>query len=206
MNKSLHRQFIKTAEEFSPQLSNDIKTAGAVVIPSRKHQGIGEFLSRVIIGQQLSTKAAATIWQRVRDAGKTEHTRVIDYFTEKNIDKLRACGCSGNKTKALLAIRAAVGDGSLNTRKLNKLDTEQRAKALIEIHGVGRWTADMASIFFFGDEDVWPDGDLSVVKVFNRYLNKRQLKQPERYTGLFQPYRSYLAYYMWQLADVVPTE
>ena len=84
MNKSLHRQFIKTAEEFSPQLSSDIKTTGMIMIPSRKHQGIGEFLSRVIIGQQLSTKAAATIWQRVREAGKSEHTRVIDYFTEKN--------------------------------------------------------------------------------------------------------------------------
>ena len=206
MNKPLHRLFIKTALEFSPKLSADIKAAGPLIIPSRKHQGIGEFLSRVIIGQQLSTKAAATIWQRVREAGKSEHTRLLDFFVEENVDKLRACGASGNKTKALIAIRAAIADGSLNTRKLNKLSTEQRGKALTEIHGVGRWTADIASIFFFGDEDVWPDGDLSVVKVFDQYLNKRQAKNASPYAARFQPYRSYLAYYMWHLADNAPTK
>ena len=206
MNKSLHRHFVKTAIEFSPRLSADIKAAGPMIIPNRKHQGIGEFLSRVIIGQQLSTKAAATIWQRVREAGREQHSRVIDFFVEQNIEQLRSCGVSGNKAKALLAIRAGIENGSLSTRKLNKLSTDQRGKALMEIHGIGRWTADIASIFFFCDEDVWPDGDLSVVKVFNQYLNKRQLKSATHHAARFQPYRSYLAYYMWHLADNAPTK
>ena len=205
MNKSLHKEFVSTAKAFSNNLAADIAAVGPITIPSRKHQGIGEFLSRVIIGQQLSTKAAATIWQRVRDCAKQEHTRVIDFFQDKNVPALRDCGVSGNKAKALLAISQGVSDGTLNTRKLNRLSTEDRMAALISIHGVGRWTADMASIFFFDDKDVWPNGDLSVVKVFERYLTKRQSKNAERYAARFHPHRSYLAYYMWHLADGVPT-
>ena len=206
MDKKLHANFIATAAGFSPLLATDIKSAGPVQIPNRKHQGIGEFLSRVIIGQQLSTKAAATIWQRVRDTARTENSRVIDFFEPKNLTALRSCGVSGNKAKALFAIRSAVEQGHLNTRRMNRLSAEQRCDALIEIHGVGRWTADMAAIFFFADKDIWPAGDLSVVKVFARYLNKRQTKNPLLYVDHFAPYRSYLAYYMWHLADGVPTK
>lgn len=206
MNNSLHKDFVNTAVGFSKSLATDIAAAGPITIPSRKHQGIGEFLSRVIIGQQLSTKAAATIWERVRVAAKQDHTRVIDFFQEKNRQALRDCGVSGNKAKALLAINEAVSEGTLSTRKLNRFSTEERNAALISIHGVGRWTADMASIFFFNDLDVWPNGDLSVVKVFERYLTKRQSKAADRYAARFSPNRSYLAYYMWHLADGVPTE
>ena len=206
MDKKLHRHFITTAATFSTQLATDIKSAGPVIIPNRKHQGIGEFLSRVIIGQQLSTKAAATIWGRVRAAATADHTRVIDFFHEQNTESLRACGVSGNKAKALLAIRAALDEGKLNTRRMNRLSSAERHEVLTGIHGVGRWTADMAAIFFFAEEDVWPDGDLSVVKVFERYLNKRQSKNPAKHVANFAPHRSYLAYYMWQLADVVPAE
>ncbi|MGR8946600.1 MAG: DNA-3-methyladenine glycosylase family protein [Gammaproteobacteria bacterium] len=206
MDKPLHKHFIATAAAFSPQLAGDIKAAGPLVIPNRKHQGIGDFLSRVIIGQQLSTKAAATIRQRVQTAAKAKHSRVIDFFHEKNVAALRECGVSGNKTKALLAIREAVAEGTLNTRKLNRLSIDERTRALTSIYGVGGWTADMASIFFFSDKDIWPDGDLSVVNVFQRYLNKRQSRTAERYAARFSPHRSYLAYYMWHLADGVPTE
>ena len=160
----------------------------------------------MIIGQQLSTKAAATIWQRLRNAALADHTRVIDFFHDNNFDKLRQCGVSGNKTKALLAIKTAVDEGVLNSRKLGRLSSEQRSAKLLEIHGVGRWTSDMAAIFFFADENIWPDGDLSVVKVFDRYLNKRQSNNPLRYVENFAPHRSYLAYYMWHLADAEPTQ
>ena len=206
MNRKLHQQFVTAASDFSTRLAADIEATGPLTIPNRKHQGIGEFLSRVIVGQQLSTKAAATIWQRLRDAAMAEHNRVIDFFHEENFDSLRECGVSGNKTKALLAIRSAVEQNHLNTRKLGRLSAEERSQKLLEIHGVGRWTADMAAIFFFADEDVWPDGDLSVVKVFDRYLNRRQAKNPSRYVENFAPYRSYLAYYMCHLADAEPTK
>lgn len=206
MDRKLHQQFVTAARDFSTRLAADIQAAGPLTIPNRKHQGIGEFLSRVIVGQQLSTKAAATIWQRLRGAAMAEHNRVIDFFHEENFNSLRQCGVSGNKTKALLAIRSAVEQNHLNTRKLGRLSAEERSQKLLEIHGVGRWTADMAAIFFFADEDVWPDGDLSVVKVFDRYLNRRQAKNPLRYVENFAPYRSYLAYYMWHLADAEPTK
>ncbi|MEM7467113.1 MAG: DNA-3-methyladenine glycosylase 2 family protein [Pseudomonadota bacterium] len=206
MNKALHKQFVATASEISTSLANDIHEAGPVAIPSRKHLGIGAFLARVIVGQQLSTKAAATIWGRLSEAARAKNTRIIDFCTEGNFSAIRACGVSGNKGKALLAIRSAVEDGRLVTRKLKRLSPEERNATLLEIHGVGRWTADMTAIFFFAEPDIWPDGDLSVVKVFNRYLNKRQTKNAQRYAAEFAPHRSYLAYYMWQLADAVPNE
>jgi DNA-3-methyladenine glycosylase II len=69
---------------------------------------------------------------------------------------------------------------------------------LREIRGVGQWTCDMASIFYFGDADVWPSGDLSVTQELGRFVGKRRMNSaPER----FRPYRSYLAVSMYRLRD-----
>jgi DNA-3-methyladenine glycosylase II len=75
---------------------------------------------------------------------------------------------------------------------------EARSERLREIRGIGQWTCDMTSIFYFGDPDVWPSGDLSVTKEFNRFVGDEQI------TGVverFRPYRSYLAVSMYRLRD-----
>ncbi|MGR9090778.1 MAG: DNA-3-methyladenine glycosylase family protein, partial [Gammaproteobacteria bacterium] len=111
MTPKLHRTLLATAADVSPALHNHMRQLGPVTMPNRKPLGIAQFLARVIIGQQLSTKAANTIWNRIRTAAKDSEQRIPAFFTQENLATLRACGASGNKAKALLAINEAHNDG-----------------------------------------------------------------------------------------------
>ena len=201
MTPKLHREFLKTAGDFSPDLQSHMRRLGPLEIPSRKHLGLPHFLARVIIGQQLSTKAAHTIWSRIKVAARAADQRIPQYFCPKNADAIRACGASGNKTKALLAINEAHVQGLISPARLRKMDFETRSATLLELRGVGQWTVDIASMFYFGDTDIWPVGDLAVARTFRSYLNARKM---DDLVLRFSPNRSYLAYYMWQIIDGVP--
>jgi DNA-3-methyladenine glycosylase II len=204
MTPELHREFLVIARDFSPVLHEQMRRLGPVSIPNRKHLGIAQFLARVIIGQQLSTKAARTIWTRITNAARAADEGIPQFFRPANVAALRACGASGNKAKALLAINEAHGDGRLGAARLRRMDSAARTQALLELHGVGQWTVDMASMFYFAETDVWPLGDLAVARTFHGYLNARQRRRADAYVARFAPNRSYLAFYMWQILDNVP--
>jgi DNA-3-methyladenine glycosylase II len=204
MTPKLHRRFVKLSGEFSPQLQQHIKRVGPIGLDSRKHLGIAQFLARVIIGQQVSTKAAATIWGRVKDAARESDQKIPGFFCEANVNTLRACGVSGNKTKALLAINEACVDRRLSPARLRRLDAEARAATLIDIRGVGQWTVDMALMFYFGETDIWPEGDLSVSRTFSDFLSKKDARRRKKILAEFSPHRSYLAVYMWRVLDNPP--
>jgi len=204
MTPKLHREFLGVAGEFSPDLRDHMKRLGPVTMPNRKPLGIAQFLARVIIGQQLSTKAARTIWGRVKTAANQSEQKIPGFFCEENYTELRECGCSNNKAKALIAINEAHSDGRITAARLRRLDRETRDVTLRELHGVGQWTIDMAAMFYFGDTDVWPQGDLSVSRTFGHYLTQRQMKRYDEYVARFAPNRSYLALYMWEAADALP--
>jgi DNA-3-methyladenine glycosylase II len=78
----------------------------------------------------------------------------------------------------------------------------ERSAALTSIWGVGQWTADMMCMFYFGEHDVWPDGDVGARKTLERLTNRR--RSTIRTAQLFAPHRSYLALYMWAHADARP--
>lgn len=204
MTPKLHRQFLSLADDFSPALAADMRSIGPVKMPNRKHLGISQFLARVIIGQQVSTKAAMTIWGRIKTAAKDADEKIPAFFSEQNVDLLRACGASRNKAKALLAINDAYSDGRIAPARLRRLDPVERSETLLAIRGVGPWTVDMADMFYFGETDIWPIGDLAVERTFNTYLSKKQLRKADDYVMRFAPNRSFLAFYMWQILDNVP--
>lgn len=75
----------------------------------------------------------------------------------------------------------------------------ERSEHLQSIWGIGPWTADMASIFYYQDPDVWPEGDMAVQKAFARFTDG--VFTAIDVANLFSPHRSYLALYMWRIVD-----
>jgi DNA-3-methyladenine glycosylase II len=196
-----HRRFVGLAEAISPALAIDLTAVGPVAWPERHDGGLGLFLSRAVVGQQLSTRVARVIWNRIealpRDAGED----VLGIFRADNAQALRACGVSGNKVKALTAIRDAAMAGRLAEDALRAMTADERSRQLQAIWGIGQWTCDMASIFHFRDFDVWPEGDAAVIRTFARYIGRRK---PAKTAARFAPQRSVLALYMWVIIDGVP--
>lgn len=146
-----------------------------------------EAFARTIVGQQLSTKAAATIWGRVQLlADPFEPIKVLKLKDEK----LRAAGLSGQKVVYLRGLSEAVASKSFVPEKLSKLADEDVIEAITELKGFGRWSAEMVLMFALVRPDVFSGGDLGlreglkrVLKLDARPTEKESVVLAERWAG-----------------------
>ena len=127
---------------------------------------------------------------------------LMEYFARVEPDVLRGCGLSEAKVKAVGAIAQAALAGQLDATELSQLKATERTARLTALWGVGQWTADMMNIFYFGEPDIWPDGDVAARKTLEKLTSKR--RKTTCTAAQFSPYRSYLALYMWRYVDAVP--
>jgi len=155
-------------------------------------------LCRIIIDQQLSTRAAATIAARVRRGlgGRVSPAALL----AADPALLSAAGLSAQKQRYLRALAAAVLSGELPIRRLRFLPDEQVVQLLTALPGFGPWSAQMVLLFSLGRADVWPAGDLGVQKGVARILGLEQ-RPDQRATALlgeaYRPRRSAMALFAW---------
>ena len=197
ISQTIHARFVEIARGLSWELADAIANTQPLTLTPSQDIPFSERLCRAVAGQQLSVKAAASIWGRVVDSAAEQP--LVDYFSTISPDTLRQCGLSAAKAKAMRAIALATLANQLDESLLSELDHEERTHCLTEIWGVGQWTADMMGIFYFGDPDIWPDGDTTARKNLERLTSRR--RKTVRTAARFAPYRSYLALYMWHQAD-----
>ncbi len=162
-----------------------------------------EALAESIAYQQLSGKAAATIWGRVRAIyGRSFDPR---HVIETPDEKLRGAGLSRSKVAALKDLAAKTIDGTVPTsRALSRMTDEEIIERLTTVRGIGRWTVEMLLLFDLGRLDVWPVNDYGVQKGFAKTFRKRKLPTPKQLQKLgekFRPYRSVAAWYFWRALD-----
>jgi DNA-3-methyladenine glycosylase II len=159
-------------------------------------------LTRAIISQQLSTRAAATIAARFDGlSGGLPTPESVGALTDAD---LRAVGLSGQKVRYIRDLCARVGDGSLPLHALEQLPDDAVIAALTAVKGIGRWTADMFLMFRLHRPDVLPVGDLGIVKAVQRAYRLRGLPTAERLTKIgepWRPYRSVACWYLWASLD-----
>jgi DNA-3-methyladenine glycosylase II len=162
-------------------------------------------LSRAILYQQLSGKAAATIVARVEAAIGSLR---IDAAALSTVDDaaLRGCGVSGNKVLALRDLARRDLAGELPTpRQMRHLDNELIIERLCAVRGIGRWTAEMLLIFRLGRPDVLPLDDLGIRKGV-QLIEGLDLLPDARMTAargaVWAPWRSMASLYLWRIADL----
>jgi 3-methyladenine DNA glycosylase/8-oxoguanine DNA glycosylase len=162
-------------------------------------------LAESIAYQQLSGKAAATIWGRVRALYPRKKFLDPKLVLATPDAKLRGAGLSGSKVAALKDLAAKTIDGTVPTgRALAKMTDEEIVERLIAVRGIGRWTVEMLLLFDLGRPDVWPVHDYGVRKGFAKIFGKRKLPTPKQLMKLgekWRPYRSVAAWYCWRALD-----
>ncbi|CAO4162880.1 DNA-3-methyladenine glycosylase II [Methylorubrum aminovorans] len=200
LDATIYDRLIGTAAMISEPLRAAIAAVGLIEIAPPSHASLAERLFVEVVNQQLSTKAALSIWTRVEAAASAQAVAPRDLFVPGYEDLLRGCGVSANKVRALQAIREAEEAGWLGA-DLAALPHAERSAVLCRIRGVGPWTADMAGIFHFLDPDIWPVGDVAAVGVLRRLTERDDTVQT---AACFAPYRSILARYMWRTRDTAP--
>lgn len=172
----------------------------------RTRQGDYAGLARIIAYQQLSTKAAGTIWGRVEVLlGKVTPRSVL----EADFDALRACGLSRPKIAHIQSIATAVQDGSLNLRRVAKASDEAAQAELVAVKGIGPWTADVYLMFCLGRWDVFPHADIGLSESYRMITGERKRHPPKKFlkTGeKWRPYRGVAAHMLWAYINAVREE
>jgi DNA-3-methyladenine glycosylase II len=196
MSPELHNWFLDQAAPVSARLAHDLAAVGPVWFPDREDHGTAAFLARAVIGQQISAAAARGIWGRIEAGASARGIAVREFLFAVDAATLRACGLSGNKVKAILGINEAAEAGEL--AEIHGIAHAVRSDRLCRIWGIGQWTCDMLAIFYCRETDVWPEGDLAVLRTFRSYIGRRK---PAKAAAQFAPYRSVLALYMWRITS-----
>jgi len=190
-----------------PILRDLMRTHGPCGLAARQHSDPFKALARAIVGQQLSAKAAATIFSRFEalfDAFPTpaQVLAVPD-------DRLRSVGLSSQKLGYLRDLCRRIVEGGLPLDVLDRMDDEAVIENLTQVKGVGRWTAEMFLIFRLQRPDVLPVGDLGIVRAVQRAYKLRKAPSPDRLTRIgeaWRPYRSVACWYLWASLNNEPTK
>src|SRR5947207_11125784 len=162
-------------------------------------------LAESVAYQQLSGKAAATIWKRVRALYPRKKYLDPKLVLATPDEKLRAAGLSRSKVAALKDLAAKTLDGTVpSARALAKMSDDEIIERLITVRGISRWTAEMLLLFDLARPDFWPVHDYGVRKGFAKIFGKRKLPTPKQLLKLgekWRPYRSVAAWYFWRALD-----
>ncbi len=159
-------------------------------------------LARAIVGQQISVKAAQSVWDRVVAAAPTLAPEAV---VGLRVRRLRACGLSERKAEYLRDLARHFVDDSMHLDRWPQMDDEAVIAELVQVRGIGRWTAEMFLIFRLGRPDVLPADDYGVRKGFSVALRKRELparKQLEKYAERWRPYRTAASWYLWRAVEL----
>ena len=163
-------------------------------------------LAQAIVGQQLSTKAAASIWGKLIEQfdGVAPTAKQLQ---RRRSDLLRKAGLSRAKVEFLKDLAKRVNDGRLDLKRVVKLSDEDVIAALTEVKGVGRWTAEMFLIFHLGRPDVTSAGDLGIRRAVQIAYGLDDLPDPgefERISEEWRPHRTLASLYLWRSLDNAP--
>jgi len=163
-------------------------------------------LARSIVGQQISLKAADTVWQKL--------LRTVPAISPMHIAgadgaDLRNCGLSGKKVLYLQDLARSFVYGTLDISRWDRLDDEELIAELTRVKGIGRWTAEMFLIFYMMRPDVLPLGDIGLQRAMSQHYNNDRPLSVRRMRAIAKnwvPWRSVATWYLWRSLDPVPVE
>ena len=194
---------LKTAD---PALAAIIEEVGPFRMELKVSRSLFGALAEAIVYQQLSNKAAATIYGRVEALfpwarrGFTPH-----HILATPDESLRGCGLSRAKVLAIKDLARRVADGELPTmEEAQGLTDADLVERLVKVRGIGRWSAEMFLMFRLGRPDVLPLDDYSLRKAYAKAFRKRALPSPqalEKAGEKWRPYRTVASWYLWRVLD-----
>jgi DNA-3-methyladenine glycosylase II len=200
---------VAALREADPVMARLVEEHGAAVRRDLRRDRRGDAygaLLRSIVGQQLSTKAASTIYGRMLDIFGG-HAPTPKQLLAADPEEIRAAGLSRPKIAYLRDLARHVEDGTLELDRLDELPDEEVSAQLTAIKGLGQWTADMFLMFHLRRPDVLPVGDQGIRRAVQVQYRMRKLpdaKRLERTARPWRPYRTLACLFLWSSLDNAP--
>lgn len=200
MSKKAHKKLIKIGNLYAPELTKIVIQNGIISIDVPKNLDVFDCFAQTVVEQQLSYKAAKSIWSKVTDSAKKMNIKLIDYFDEKNFKLIRKNGLSQNKIKSIMGAKEAINNGSISMNIIQELPYKEYKDLVKSLWGFGDWSAEMIAIFYLGRTNVWSDGDLMLKKGIEEICENSSIT-PHELVELVDPFQSYLALHIWRHKD-----
>ncbi len=200
----MHHRAVTHLKQSDPVLARIIARVGACRLEIRAEGTHFDALVRSIVFQQLSTRAATTIYGRVRALFGDRSPSAADLLAT-GADTLRSAGLSWAKIKYVKDLSTRAVEGSLDVERLHELEDSAIIEALVQVKGIGRWTAHMFLIFRLGRPDIVPELDLGVRTAIQRAYGLRKLPTPAKVLTVgkaWAPYGSVAAWYLWRSLEL----
>jgi DNA-3-methyladenine glycosylase II len=163
-------------------------------------------LARAIVGQQLSVKAAQSVWGRLRaELAAFTPTAVVG----AEAARLRACGLSGRKVIYLRDLAERFETKALDVAAWSHLDDDGVIEQLTQVKGIGRWTAEMFLIFYMTRPDVLPLDDIGLQRAMRTHYNRGKplsVLRMRKIGATWAPWRSVATWYLWRSLDPLPVQ
>jgi DNA-3-methyladenine glycosylase II len=163
-------------------------------------------LARAIVGQQISVKAADTVWGRFCAAAPTLAPAEVVVLDPQ---RLRVCGLSGRKTEYVLDLARKFANGTVHVHRWPEMDDEAVIAELVQVRGIGRWTAEMFLMFNLLRPDVLPVDDLGLQRAASLHYRRGRpiaIRALRTLGERWAPWRSVATWYLWRSLDPVPIE
>lgn len=163
-------------------------------------------LARSVVGQQISTRAADSVW------AKLEH--LVEHVTPQSIqqhdsEQLRSAGLSQRKVEYILNIAQHYTDNGITDEHWRRQSYGATQQQLIAIKGIGRWTIEMFAIFYLWEPDVFSPGDIGIQKAIAELYfdgHRPSASELEAFSVKWQPYRTVALWYLWRHLDAEPVQ
>ncbi len=204
MKPSYWDQACRELSRADPVMGGIIETAGAAHLISRGDPFVT--LARSVVGQQISVKAAQTVWDRFSKAARTvEPLRV----SRMRMTTLRACGLSERKAEYIRDLASGFVQRRVNPEQWPQLPDEAIIAELTSVRGIGRWTAEMFLIFNLLRPDVFPLDDIGLLRGIGVAYgdgSKVGRAQAHEFGERWRPWRTVATWYLWRSLDPLPVE
>ena len=161
-------------------------------------------LLRSIVFQQLSGKAAQTIYERFVNLSPENSNFCPNEVLKLDKDEMRKAGLSFQKIDYVRNLADYFENNSFQKKDVERMTDEEISRELIQIKGIGQWTVDMFLMFTLNREDILPCKDLGIQKGIKKILNMKNLpskKEMENCSRKWRPYRTIACWYLWRIAD-----
>ena len=197
-----YRNAVRHIKKHDPRMGDVISAVGPCEI--RIDSNGFRMLSRSIVGQQLSTKAAATIWRRFQEL-VGDKRMPVSRVQKLSHTQLRSVGLSESKSHYIALLAENVASKKLKLRDLKDSTDDQVIQTLTEQKGIGVWTAHMFLMFSFGRPDILPTGDLGIANGIQSIYGLKERPTPKQMHNIaksWHPFASIASWYCWQWIDL----
>jgi 3-methyladenine DNA glycosylase/8-oxoguanine DNA glycosylase len=198
------RQAVDALKAQCPGMARLIRQKGPFTLRVNPNRDLFTSLAGSIVYQQLSGKAAATIYGRFEALFENNTPRAGDVL-KLPFETLRSVGLSNNKALSIIDLARHAREGALpGPRKMARLDDDEVIASLCRVRGIGPWTAQMYLMFSLGRPDVMPATDLGIQKGVQATYELKELPGPDQVleaTRHLAPYRSVASWYFWRIVD-----